>query len=147
MLEPEVVSRLRDALVSAAGGYLRNPVRQNLVTCAVCTTPVDGYERCYACKQHRVYERLADKVGALTYAVGGAQSGYVMRGYKARPFVEEHMKSLLCLLFSPFLTTLCVRASLRTLPSLIGHQCLPCQPNLASILFIGLSAARLRELR
>ena len=34
---------LAAALVSRAGGYLRNPIRQPYVTCAVCTTPVDQY--------------------------------------------------------------------------------------------------------
>lgn len=53
-------ARLTAALVSRAGGYLRNPVRQDRVTCAVCTTPVAGYERCYRCNGHRVYEGLAE---------------------------------------------------------------------------------------
>ena len=44
MLDQDAVARLSAALVSRAGGYLRNPVRQDHVTCVVCTTPVVGYE-------------------------------------------------------------------------------------------------------
>jgi len=81
---------LRAALVARAGGYLRNTVRRERVTCAVCTTPVDGYERCYQCNRNRAYDGLADSAAFLTYAVARQQSGYVMRGYKARPPVDEH---------------------------------------------------------
>lgn len=90
MLDQETVARLSAALVSTAGGYLRNPVRQDRVTCAVCTTPAAGYEHCFQCNQHRGAGKLADAVAPLTYAVAGQQSGYVMRGYKARPPVAEH---------------------------------------------------------
>ncbi len=89
MLDQQAVARLSAALVSRAGGYLRNPVRQDRVTCAVCMTPVTGYERCYQCNQHGQAGR-ADAVSFLTYAVAGQQSGYVMRGYKAQPPLEEH---------------------------------------------------------
>jgi predicted amidophosphoribosyltransferase len=88
MLDQEAVARLGAALVSRAGGYLRNPVREDRVTCAVCATPVDGYERCFQCSHG--HSGLADAVAFSTYAVAGQQSGYVMRGYKARPPLEEH---------------------------------------------------------
>jgi len=91
MLDREAVARLSAALVSRAGGYLRNPVRQDHVTCAVCTTPVAGYEFCFQCNRHRAYAGLADAAAFLTYAVAGQQSGYVMRGYKARRPVDEHV--------------------------------------------------------
>jgi predicted amidophosphoribosyltransferase len=91
MLDQEAVARLTAALVSRAGGYLRNPVRQAGVTCAVCTTPVVGYEFCFQCSRHRAFDGLADAVAFLTYAVAGQQSGYVMRGYKARRPVDEHV--------------------------------------------------------
>lgn len=91
MLEQETIERLRAALVSRAGGYLRNPVRQDRVTCAVCVTPVAGYERCYQCSTDgHLSLGLADTVAFLTYAVAGQQSGYVMRGYKAPRPLEEH---------------------------------------------------------
>jgi hypothetical protein len=89
MLSHEALARLSTALVSRAGGYLRNPVRQDGVTCAVCTTPVASYERCYQC-EHRGRGRVADAIAFITYAVAGQQSGYVMRGYKARPPLSEH---------------------------------------------------------
>lgn len=101
-LGPEVRAQLRAALVAGAGGYLRNPVRESRVTCAVCTTPCVGYEMCHPCLQHRrAPGARADRVAALTYAVQAEQSGYVMRGYKAEPRpVAEHRNivALLCLL-------------------------------------------------
>jgi hypothetical protein len=84
------VARLSAALVSSAGGYLRNPVRQELLTCAVCATPVTGFRLCYQCQRRRGRTGLADATGFLAYAVAGRQSGYVMQGYKARPPVPEH---------------------------------------------------------
>jgi hypothetical protein len=89
MPDQEAIARLSAALVSRAGGYLRNPVRRGGVTCAVCATPVAGYERCYQCG-HGGRGGLAGPVAFLTYAVAGQQSGYVMRGYKARPPLAEH---------------------------------------------------------
>jgi predicted amidophosphoribosyltransferase len=97
MLDQEAVARLSAALVSRAGGYLRNPVRQDRITCAVCTTPVTGYERCYQCNQHG-QAGLADAVSFLTYAVAGQQSGYVMRGYKAQRPLEEHRTIVILLI-------------------------------------------------
>jgi predicted amidophosphoribosyltransferase len=98
MLDQAAVSRLTAALVSRAGGYLRNPVRQDQVTCAVCTTPVDGYERCFQCNRHRGHDGLADATAFLTYAVAGQQSGYVMRGYKAQRPVNEHVTIVIILI-------------------------------------------------
>ena len=91
------LAQLRVAVVSRAGGVFRNAIRQPLITCAVCATPVDGWERCFPCAQHhaRHGDQLADAVGVVTYAVERAQSGYVMRGYKAQPrCVEEHRTTL-----------------------------------------------------
>ena len=90
MADPQVVARLSAALVASAGGYLRNTVRQELVTCAVCATPVTGFRLCYQCQRRRGRPGLADATAFLTYAVAGQQSGYLMQGYKARPPVPEH---------------------------------------------------------
>jgi predicted amidophosphoribosyltransferase len=103
MLDQEAIERLSNALVSRAGGYLRNPVRQDSVTCQVCTTPVTGYRDCFACNNHRTHEGLADASAFLTYAIAGQQSAYVMRGYKARPPVDEH-RSIVALLLAIGLT-------------------------------------------
>lgn len=82
MLDSQVERRLRAALITKAGGYLRNPMRRDGVTCAVCTTPVDGrYRHCYPCNQYRAHHGIADMVAPITYAIAGQQSGYVMRGY------------------------------------------------------------------
>ncbi|MDA8321023.1 MAG: amidophosphoribosyltransferase [Actinomycetota bacterium] len=92
MLPPAVADRLARAICASAGGYLRNPVRQDGRTCTVCTTPVDGFRRCYNCNEHlRSGAELADATAFLTYAIAGRQSGYVMRHYKADKPVEEHV--------------------------------------------------------
>jgi hypothetical protein len=98
MTDPEAAARWSAALVSRAGGYLRNPVHTDNVTCAVCTTPVDGYRRCLRCNGDRSRTGLADDVAFLTYAVAGQQSGYVMRGYKAPRPLEEHRTIMALLL-------------------------------------------------
>jgi hypothetical protein len=77
-------------LASVAGGYLRNPVREDRATCATCLTPVGGYDRCFVCHSHSTVPGLADRTAFLTYAVAGQKSGYLMRGYKATPPVAEH---------------------------------------------------------
>ena len=82
-----------DLMLSAiAGGYLRNPVRSDRVTCTDCLTPVDGYELCFACRGHHVNTGVADAIAFLTYAVAGQKSGQVMRGYKAPRPVTEHQQ-------------------------------------------------------
>ncbi|GAB2847454.1 hypothetical protein GCM10022221_53570 [Actinocorallia aurea] len=75
---------------ASGAGYLRNPVRLPGVTCAICATPSEGYDRCFRCARHRETEGTADLVAPLTYAVAGEQSGYVMRGYKAPSPVGAH---------------------------------------------------------
>jgi hypothetical protein len=86
------LSRFQQMLVSRAGGYLRNPIRIQYETCAVCAAPVDGYLRCAACNQHHggQGDQLAEAVAPLTSAIGGTQSGYLMRGYKQEPAKDEH---------------------------------------------------------
>jgi predicted amidophosphoribosyltransferase len=69
----------------AAGGYLRNVVREPAQTCAVCATPVRGYPRCLPCDRARATSGLADQVVALCYAIQGAQSGFMLRHYKDNP--------------------------------------------------------------
>ena len=93
MLDPATENRLCTTLVASAGGFLRNTVRRPRSTCAVCTTPVDDrYSFCFACKQHRLHDGTADIVAPVIYAVPQHQSGYVMRGYKARPPVGAHLR-------------------------------------------------------
>lgn len=100
MTSPESAARWSAALVSRAGGYLRNPVHADRVTCAACTTPVDGYLRCIPCSRQHSTPGLADAAGFLTYAVAGQQSGYVMRGYKAPKPLEEHRTIVALLLLA-----------------------------------------------
>ncbi|CND86027.1 putative amidophosphoribosyltransferase [Mycobacterium tuberculosis] len=93
MLDRATENRLRTALVTSAGGFLRNPIRRPRTTCAVCTTPIDDrYSFCFACKRHRLHDGTADIVAPVIYAVPQQQSGYVMRQYKARPPVGAHLR-------------------------------------------------------
>jgi predicted amidophosphoribosyltransferase len=104
MPDREAAERLSALLVSRAGGYLRNPVRRDRITCAVCTTPVAGYELCFQCNHHRAHAGLADAVAFLTYAVADQQSGYVMRGYKAPRPVDEHVMIVALLIMTALST-------------------------------------------
>ena len=80
------LTRIRHDLITSAGGYLRNPIRQAGLTCAVCTTPTHtDVVRCDRCTADiRTYgTKLADAVAPIIYAVGGSQAAFVMRAYKA----------------------------------------------------------------
>ena len=92
MLSAAELHLIRTGLIQRAGGWLRNPIRQERVTCLVCATPSPGYLRCYTCQDHATSAgyRLADRVAPMTYALAGHQSGYVMRGYKAPNPLREH---------------------------------------------------------
>jgi hypothetical protein len=73
-------------LIRRAGGYLRNPIREPGVTCGVCTTPVEGFDRCFACQSaYGATSGLADLVIPLTYGIQRAQSGFLLRHYKDNP--------------------------------------------------------------
>ena len=80
----EQIALLREELITRAGGFLRNIIREPGRTCSVCCTPVDGYHRCVRCNEHwhQYGSQLADLVVPLSYAVMGKQSGHVMRHYK-----------------------------------------------------------------
>lgn len=92
MLSEGVQRQLRSALISRAGGYLRNPVREHRVTCATCLRPVNNYRRCWRCNNDRSAGSLVDAVAALTYAGYDDQSGWVMRRYKPPHSVAEHQQ-------------------------------------------------------
>jgi hypothetical protein len=92
----------RRSLVRAAGGYLRNVVREAGVTCAICAAPVDGFERCWRCQQDQRIGGLADLVLPLMYAIGGTQSATLLWHYKddpVRKVREQHTLILNWLLY------------------------------------------------
>lgn len=81
---PSAAARIGHALISSAGGYLRNTIREKQVTCSVCCAPVEGYERCSSCNTHaQAGAAVADRVAPLVYAQKGAQTYRAMYGYKA----------------------------------------------------------------
>ena len=89
-------AEVRGALIAAAGGYLRNVVREPDVTCRICATPVDGFDCCWRCRQDRRIAGLADVVAPLTYAIGSTQSATLLRHYKNDPVRKvRHQHSLI----------------------------------------------------
>jgi hypothetical protein len=66
-------------------GFLRNVVREPMRTCRVCTTPVDGHDMCWRCREHLRVGGLADVVAPLTYALDGTESAAMVRNYKNHP--------------------------------------------------------------
>jgi hypothetical protein len=96
------IAQVRAQLLAAAGGYLRNPVRAPGVTCEVCTTPAEGYRHCWPCAQARTHDGTADLVVPLIYAIGGTQSGMLLRHYKDDPVAavrDRHTSVLRRLLY------------------------------------------------
>lgn len=61
---------------------MRNVIRERFVTCSVCSTPVDAYDRCYRCNLHHQLVGVADLVAPLAYAIERTQSGILLRHYK-----------------------------------------------------------------
>jgi hypoxanthine-guanine phosphoribosyltransferase len=119
-------------LVRAAGGYLRNVVKEPRVTCRVCTTPVQGFDRCWRCQQHGRIAGLADVVAPLTYAIDNTQSATLLRHYKddpVRTVRERHSLIINWLLYLGItLHERCIAAAARrpvslrmVIPSLTGR--------------------------
>jgi hypothetical protein len=82
------VAGIEAELTRTAGGYLRNPIREQYVTCATCTTPVNferRFDRCWTCNQHHRTVGIADLVVPLTYSIEGDQSHFLVRHYKDNP--------------------------------------------------------------
>lgn len=86
--EIDRVAEVKKELARTAGGYLRNPIREQYVTCGTCTTPVDferRFDRCWTCSQHHRTVGIADLVAPLTYSIEGDQSHFLVRHYKDNP--------------------------------------------------------------
>ncbi|HZA08436.1 amidophosphoribosyltransferase [Mycobacterium sp.] len=79
------IAEARAALVKAAGGFLRNPVREPHLTCRVCAAPVGGFEYCWRCHEHQRIAAVAELVVPLTYAIGSTESAALLRDYKHHP--------------------------------------------------------------
>lgn len=96
----ERVASVAAILVSRAGGYLHNTIREPRVTCDVCALPVEGYLRCPQCNNLRAEEgSIADRVGAMVYAEEyGSQAYKLMRAYKTDAPTEEQQGTIAGLL-------------------------------------------------
>lgn len=78
------ISAARDLLVREAGGFLRNVTWRAGVNCGLCAGIWDtGFTSCYHCPSWSMRTDLASRLGFVTYAVEGQQSGHIMYGYKA----------------------------------------------------------------
>lgn len=74
---------LRVALLDTGSAYLRNVRWDPGTTCRVCAgVTKDGWPTCYRCHARAHSSGLADRLGLVTYAWNGHQSGRVMYGYK-----------------------------------------------------------------
>lgn len=82
---PDQVAQVGRVLAATAGGYLRNTVRAERLTCAVCSTPVENdYLRCYQCKTHvESGLQIADRVASIVYAMKPSASGRLDQTYTA----------------------------------------------------------------
>lgn len=101
MPDPQPLSALevaRTLLISQGGGYLRNVVwRQD--NCPMCAGIWEaGYGSCYSCPGWMARADLADRLGFVTYAVAGTQSGQVMYGYKEQPRPSEQNQKVVSLM-------------------------------------------------
>ena len=106
MIDPAAPQKLRDAIMSQAGGFLANPVRVNSVTCEVCAAPIESrYTHCARC-QKAIWDghQLADLVGSTTYAKRAHQTGTIMHGYNSNPPQRQH-QVVVQLLLADALTT------------------------------------------
>jgi hypothetical protein len=84
-LPPGDTAQMRRSLLHAAGGYLRNVIREPKITCRVCAGAVHGFDRCWRCEQARRIAGVADVVAPLTYAIVGTPSATLVRDYKNHP--------------------------------------------------------------
>jgi hypothetical protein len=90
----EVTDSIRRAereLADTAGGCLYNIVRDRGVTCAVCTTPLSGGDRCLTCDRAYHTAGLEDIVVPLTYGIQGDWSAAMLQAYKNDP--QRHVRA------------------------------------------------------
>jgi adenine/guanine phosphoribosyltransferase-like PRPP-binding protein len=71
--------------LSATALALRNTIRRPGITCAVCTAPVRGFDRCWRCEQTRHLAGAADIVAPLIYTVTATPSAALLYDYKNHP--------------------------------------------------------------
>ncbi len=86
MTDPRVTG-IKHALVTTAGGFLRNPGGPG--TCTRCFTPTTSLPLCPDCRYAITIDGMPDLIGMMTYAgylEPITQSGRVMRGYKNPTF-------------------------------------------------------------
>lgn len=72
--------------------FLFNTVRVPHQTCRSCTGALDDatWVRCRECETYASTPGAADLVGSMVYGIKGAQSGYIMHGYKRPTPSHEH---------------------------------------------------------
>lgn len=89
MPDPARLTQLETArglLIAQGGGFLRNVTWRPGVNCELCAGIWgSGYASCIGCPSWMARTDLSDRVGFVTYATAGRQSGQVMYGYKEAP--------------------------------------------------------------
>jgi len=91
---------IRDGLMASASAFLRNVRWTAGATCWVCAgiPSNSSYSTCYQCDGRSHSPERADRVGFVTYAWNGHQSGhtmYVYKGAQSAPTSLELVRSLL----------------------------------------------------
>jgi hypothetical protein len=86
MPDPQQASPLevvRELLLRRGAGYLRTVRWQVGLTCPMCAgVPSGDYSTCFHCGPWQSRQDLADRLGFMTYALKGSQSGHMMYAYK-----------------------------------------------------------------
>lgn len=107
--EPPAIPLTSEVIRLAGAGFLRNTIREDRTTCAVCATPVDGYPRCWQCNRQPGLvpdEKLATQVVPLVYAVDKTgddrwgQGAHLMRSYKDPQWSTAMLRSRVALLIA-----------------------------------------------
>ncbi|WP_179476211.1 hypothetical protein [Mycolicibacterium vinylchloridicum] len=95
MTNAAALAQLRESLKESAGGYLRNIVRIDGVTCQMCARPVEDESICSKCKwTYLPRGDVADRIGSMIYGIDGKQSGRLMYGYKAAYTRPSHVQTV-----------------------------------------------------
>ncbi|MEE2853496.1 MAG: hypothetical protein VX424_12705 [Actinomycetota bacterium] len=93
MTHAAALEQVRRSLVSTAGGYLRNILHIDGVTCSMCAQPIEQqYTMCARClKNYSMRSDTAKLVGSMTYGMDNHQTARVMYGYKSNTPGPSHV--------------------------------------------------------
>lgn len=97
------IRQIAEGLILEAGNGLYSVIREPGITCPVCATPPNpGYSRCSACEEQvRTGRPLADRVGALVYAIKPDTQVYkVVHDYKSPNYASTRLPTMMSALLA-----------------------------------------------